>query len=130
MFNYSVLVLIALIAFSVQAAIIRLPTPSPTPHIEIDIDQPTNETVIDPSILNILSTGISELFALKEYAKNVTTELNTSVERFEVVDTTSVERSDGNLKLKLRPKAKSTLLIDNFQNAVVKTDYIGNFESF
>lgn len=120
MFNHSVLVLIALIAFSVQAAIIRFPTPSSTPHI--DIDQPTNETVIDPSILNILSTGISNLFALKE--------LNASVERFEVVDATSVAQSDDNLKLKLRPKAKSTLLVNNFQNAVVKTDYIGNFESF
>lgn len=113
----------------VQSAIIRLPTPSTTTLIELD--QPTNETVIKSSILNVLSTRLSNLFALKEYAKNVTmhetTGTNGSVERFEVVKTVIIDRqpnkSVDHVKLKLKPK--TPLLIHNLQNAVVKTDFIG-----
>lgn len=128
MCGYAVFVMIAFVAISAQGAIIRLPTPSSTAHAEID--QPTNETVIDPSILNVLSTELSNLFALKDHENNATSnelaDSNGSLEGFKVVETVIVDnnadKSTDQVKV-TKPKS----LISNYQNAVVHTEYIGNY---
>lgn len=127
---FAVLILIAIQCS--HGAIIRLPQPTST---ELTVlDQPMNETVIDPSILNILSIGLSNLFAMTEHGKNLTSKNSTNPDgfiEFEVVDTITIDQKrdeiDETSKHKQTPKIPSP--VHNFQNAVVKTDYIGNFNN-
>lgn len=133
MFNNCVFAVLIMIAIQCsQCAIIRLPQPTTTERTESD--QPTNETVNDSSILNILSNGFSNLFALTEHGKNSTSTNSTNTDGFieiKVVDTITIDQQrdeiDENSKHKQIPKSAS--LNQDFQNAVVKTDYIGNFNN-